>query len=86
MNLSYYCLCGWHVYDKKWERGCTVQEESCWRIRDERSWINALFSRPASMAEPIRNIYQPGKVCCGNIKKIWYVGLWSHGHTHGNQH
>ena len=32
-----------------------------------------------------RNIYQLGKVCGRDIEEIQYVGMQSHGHTHGLQ-
>ena len=32
--------------------------------------IDALFPQARSVAEPRRNISEPGKVCCGNLKKI----------------
>ena len=59
----------------KWETDCRMKEEARWRIWDERPWIDALFSRSGSMAEPRRNISQPQKVCCVNPTNIWYVGM-----------
>ena len=50
------------------KKNCRVQEEARWRIWDERPWIDALFSRSGSLEEPRRNLSQPGKVLCGNIK------------------
>ena len=32
-----------------------------------------------------RNLSQPGKVCGRDIEEIQYVGMQSHGHTHGLQ-
>ena len=33
-----------------------------------------------------RNLSQLGKVCSKDIEEIQYVGMQSHGHTHGLQH
>ena len=44
-------------------------------IWDERPWVNALFPRSGGMAELRRNLSQLGKVCSGNLEKIWYVGM-----------
>ena len=68
-------VCGWFISDMKWEKNCRVQEEAFWIIWDEIPWIDALFYRSGSMAKPIRNIFQLGKLCCRNIKKIRYVGM-----------
>ena len=45
-----------------------MQEEAHRKIRDERSWIDALFSRPGSMVYFRRNLSQLGKACCGILK------------------
>ena len=37
------------------------------------------------MAEFKINLSQPGKVCGRDIEEIQYVGMQSHGHTHGLQ-
>ena len=66
---------GWFISDWKWETNQGLQEEASWRIRDERSWINALFPRAGSVAKPRRNLSESGKVCSRNFEKIWYVGL-----------
>ena len=55
---------------KKWEIDHKNQEEASRKIKDERYWIDALFYRPRSVVEPKRNIFELGKVCYGNIKKI----------------
>ena len=62
-----------------------MQEEARWRILDERPWVNALFPRYGSMEKFRRNLSQLGKVCSRDIEKIRYVGIQSHGHTHGFQ-
>ena len=67
------------------EEHIRLQEESRWRIWDERYWINALFPRAGSVENPWRNISKLGKVCSESFEKIWYVGMKSHGHTHGFQ-
>ena len=45
------------------------------------SWIDALFPQARSVEELRRNISEPGKVCCGNIKYYlicWIVKPWPH--------
>ena len=51
-----------------------------------RPWSNTLFPSSGTMAKFRRNISQLGKVCSEKFEKIQYVGMQSHGHTHGLQH
>ena len=47
----------------------------------KRYQIGALFPQDGNMEELRRNIFEPGKVCCGNIKEYlirWIVKPWSH--------
>ena len=63
-----------------------ISQVASWRIRDERSWIDALFPRAGSVVDTKRNISELGKVWCGNLKE--YLICWIakiHGHTHGHQ-
>ena len=59
--------------------------ESKKKLTEERPWVNALFPRSGNMTKFRRNISQPGKVCSRDIEEIKYVGIQSHGHTHGFQ-
>ena len=40
----------------KWETDHRLEEEASWIIRDERSWIDALFPRARIVLEPRKNI------------------------------
>ena len=54
-------------------------------VEEFRPWVNSLFPRSGNMTKFRINIYQPGKVCGRDIEEIKYVGMQSHGHTHGLQ-
>ena len=47
----------------------------------KRYWIGALFPQAGSVEEFRRNLSEPGKVCCGNLKEdliCWIVKPWPH--------
>ena len=47
----------------------------------KRYWIGALFPQVESVEEFKRNLSEPGKVCCGNLKEYlicWIVNPWPH--------
>ena len=47
----------------------------------KRYWTSALFPQAGSAKEFRRNLSEPGKVCCGNLKEYlicWIVNPWPH--------
>ena len=69
------------IGNEKWIVECKKKLVEEFEMKD----LGLIFPRSGSMAKLRRNLSQPRKVCSRDIEKIQYVGMQSHGHTHGFQ-